>query len=92
MAKIRWFACMLKSHRSLCVSFSRTAAGLCTYYLLVWSNCMLLLLLLIIIIIIIVIIINIIIIARGVMIIVVENGHGDTSPNPGQDWLHFTKH
>ena len=23
--------------------------------------------------------------ARGVMVIVVENGHGDTSSNPGQD-------
>ena len=29
---------MLKSHRSLCVSFSKTDAGLCIYYLLVWSN------------------------------------------------------
>ena len=28
--------------------------------------------------------------ARGVMVIVVENGHGDTSPKPGRDWLHFT--
>ena len=28
--------------------------------------------------------------ARGVMVIVVENGHGDTSSNPGRDWLHFT--
>ena len=27
--------------------------------------------------------------ARGVMVIVVGNGHGDTSSNPGQDWLHF---
>ena len=26
----------------------------------------------------------------GVMVIVVENGHGDTSSNPGWDWLHFT--
>ena len=26
--------------------------------------------------------------ARGVMVIVVGNGHGDTSP--GQDWLHFS--
>ena len=25
--------------------------------------------------------------ARGVMVIVVGNGHGDTSSN--QDWLHF---
>ena len=28
--------------------------------------------------------------ARGVMVIVVENGHGDTSSNPGRDWLNFT--
>ena len=28
--------------------------------------------------------------ARGVMVIVVGNGHGDTSSKPGQDWLHFT--
>ena len=28
--------------------------------------------------------------ARGVMGIVVGNGHGDTSSNPGRDWLHFT--
>ena len=28
--------------------------------------------------------------ARGVMIIVVGNGHGDTSSNPGRDSLHFT--
>ena len=28
--------------------------------------------------------------ARGVIVIVVGNGHGDTSSNPGQDWLHFT--
>ena len=28
--------------------------------------------------------------ARGVMVIVVGNGHGDTSSNPGPDWLHFT--
>ena len=27
---------------------------------------------------------------RGVMVIVVENGHDDTSSNPGRDWLHFT--
>ena len=30
--------------------------------------------------------------ASGVMVIVVGNGHGDTSSNPGRDWLHFTKH
>ena len=35
---IMWSVCMLKSHRNLCVSFSRTGAGLCTYHLLVWSN------------------------------------------------------
>ena len=28
--------------------------------------------------------------ARGVMVIVVGNWHGDTSSNPGRDWLHFT--
>ena len=27
---------------------------------------------------------------RGVMVIVVGNGHGDTSSNPGWNWLHFT--
>ena len=38
LAGIRWTVCMFKSHRSLCVSFSRTGAGLCIYHLLVWSN------------------------------------------------------
>ena len=28
--------------------------------------------------------------ARGVMVIVLENGHGGSSSNPGRDWLHFT--
>ena len=28
--------------------------------------------------------------ARGVMVIIIGNGHGDTSLNPGRDWLHFT--
>ena len=28
--------------------------------------------------------------ARGVMVIVVGIGFGDTSSNPGRDWLHFT--
>ena len=27
---------------------------------------------------------------RGVVVIVVGIGHGDTSSNPGRDWLHFT--
>ena len=27
--------------------------------------------------------------ALGVMVIVVGNGHGDTSSNPARDWLHF---
>ena len=36
--EIRWSVRMLKSHRSLCVSFSRTATGLCTYHLFEWSN------------------------------------------------------
>ena len=38
LAGIRWPVCMLKSHRSLCVAFSRTGAGLCIYHLLAWSN------------------------------------------------------
>ena len=38
LAGIRWSVCMLKSHRSLCVSFSRTSAWLCIYHLLVWSD------------------------------------------------------
>ena len=37
-AEIRWSVCISKSHRSLCVSFSRTGAGLCIYHLLAWSN------------------------------------------------------
>ena len=28
--------------------------------------------------------------ARGVVGIIAGNGHGDTSSNPGRDWLHFT--
>ena len=28
--------------------------------------------------------------ACGVIVIVVGNGQGDTSLNPGRDWLHFT--
>ena len=31
LAEIRWSVCMSKSHRSLCVSFSRTNAGLCCF-------------------------------------------------------------
>ena len=27
--------------------------------------------------------------AHGVMVIVIENGHGDMSSNPGWDWIHF---
>ena len=27
---------------------------------------------------------------RGIMVIVVGIGHGDTSSIPGRDWLHFT--
>ena len=38
LAGIRWSDCMLRSHRNLCVSFSRTGAGLYIYHLLVWSN------------------------------------------------------
>ena len=39
LAEIRWSICTSKSHRSLCVSSSRTGAGLCIHHLLVWSNC-----------------------------------------------------
>ena len=35
LAGMRWSVCM--SHRSLCVSFSRTGDGLCIYHLFVWS-------------------------------------------------------
>ena len=28
--------------------------------------------------------------ARGVMVIVVGNGHADMRSTPGPDWLHFT--
>ena len=38
LANIRWSVCMSKSHRSLCVLFFRTGAGLCIYNLFVWSN------------------------------------------------------
>ena len=38
LAEIRWSECMSKSHRSLCVLFSRTSSELCIYHLLVWSN------------------------------------------------------
>ena len=30
--------------------------------------------------------------ARGVMVIVAGNGHGDASSNPRRDWLHFILH
>ena len=32
LAGIWWSVCVLKFHRSLCVSFSRTGAGLCIYH------------------------------------------------------------
>ena len=38
LAEIRWSVCMSKSHRSLCVSFSRTDTRLYIYHLFVWSN------------------------------------------------------
>ena len=38
LAEIRWSIFMSKSHRSLCVSFSRTYAKLCIYRLFIWSN------------------------------------------------------
>ena len=34
----RWSVCMSKSNTRLCVSFSRTDAGLCIYHFFVWSN------------------------------------------------------
>ena len=33
----KWSVCISKSQRSLCVSFSGTDVGLCTYHLFVWS-------------------------------------------------------
>ena len=33
-AEIRWSVCISKTHRSLCVLFSKTGAGLCIYHLL----------------------------------------------------------
>ena len=38
LAEIRWSVCLSKSHRSLCVLFSRKGAELCIYHLFVWSN------------------------------------------------------
>ena len=38
LAEIRWSVWMSKSHRSLCVLFSGTVAGLRIYHLFVWSN------------------------------------------------------
>ena len=38
LAEIRWSLCTLKSHRSLCESFSRTSAGFCIYHLFVSLN------------------------------------------------------
>ena len=38
LVEIRWSVCISKSHRSLCVSFSRTDAGFCIYNLFVWWN------------------------------------------------------
>ena len=38
LAEISWSICMSKSHRSLCVLFSRTGAGLCIYHLFIWYN------------------------------------------------------
>ena len=38
LAEVRWSVWISKSHRSLCVSFSRTGAGLCIYYFLAESN------------------------------------------------------
>ena len=37
LVEIRWSVWMSKSHSSLSLPFSRTAAGLCIYYLFLWS-------------------------------------------------------
>ena len=37
-AEIRWYVCISKSQKMLCISFSRTDSGLYIYYLFVWSN------------------------------------------------------
>ena len=38
LTEIRWFVCISKSQRSLCVSFSRTDSGLCEYHLFILLN------------------------------------------------------
>ena len=38
LVEMRWSVCLAKSHRILCISFSRTDSGLCIYHLFVWSN------------------------------------------------------
>ena len=38
LAEMKWSVCMLKFHRSLCVSFSSTDVGFCIYNLFIWSN------------------------------------------------------
>ena len=37
LTEIRWFVCISKSLRSLCVSFSRTDSKMCIDHLFVWS-------------------------------------------------------
>ena len=38
LSGIRWFVCISKSQRIVCVSFSGTNSGLCIYHLFIWSN------------------------------------------------------
>ena len=38
LTEIRWYVCKYKSHRSLCVLFYWTNAGLCIFHLFVWWN------------------------------------------------------
>ena len=38
LTEIRRFVCMSEPHRSLCVLFSGTDAGLCIYHLFIWSK------------------------------------------------------
>ena len=38
LVRIRWFVCISKYQRILCITFSYTDSGLCIYHLVVWSK------------------------------------------------------
>ena len=38
LAEIRWCVCIVKSQKSLCISFSEIDSSLCIYHLVAWSN------------------------------------------------------